>query len=223
MVNETSTPILREGAKHCGVTLSDADVERFSLYIEELQRWSKIANLVSQTDTQTVIRKHILDSLAIFPLIPRESRVLDLGSGAGFPGLILAILGPSLDITLVEARRKRASFLKAVIRKTTLTNVRVYEGRAEKLVETVSFQGTFNVVVTRATWDLSEFLRLAAPCLREGGLALAMKGPQGEKELTDSDTHFQDSGFTLLRIYQYGLPFGQERRKVAVFIKEGFT
>jgi 16S rRNA (guanine527-N7)-methyltransferase len=223
MLDEASRSILIEGAKHWGVNLSAEKVERFSLYVEELQRWSRIADLVAQTDTQTIIRKHILDSLAIFPLLPPKSRVLDLGSGAGFPGLVFAILGPSLDLTLVEARRKRVNFLKAVTRSTKLTNVHVYEGRAEQLAETVSFQGMFYVAVTRATWDLSQFLRLAAPCLREGGIALAMKGPQVGKELTDLGARFQDIGFTLLRIHQYELPFGQERRRVAVFIKEGFT
>jgi 16S rRNA (guanine527-N7)-methyltransferase len=220
MFDEASRSILIEGATRWGVNLAAEEVEHFSLYVQELQRWSKVADLVAQADTQTIIRKHILDSLAIFPLLPPQSRVLDLGSGAGFPGLVFAILGPSLDLTLVEARRKRVNFLKAVVRSAKLTNVHVYEGRAEQLAETASFQGTFHVVVTRATWDLSQFLRLAAPCLREGGMALAMKGPQVGKELLRLEQpERQNIEFSLRERFPYTLPFGGETREAVIFEK----
>src|ERR1700752_679278 len=102
--------LLCEGAAQFSLTLSEATVTQFATFIEEIQRWSKIADLLSQTDPETLIRKHILDSLALLPWIPAGSRVLDLGSGAGFPGLSLAIAGPRIRVTLIEARRKRANF-----------------------------------------------------------------------------------------------------------------
>src|SRR5262245_5576602 len=117
MLSENQTQRLREGAEQFSLQLSEETVSRFATFIEEIQRWSKIADLLSQTDSETLICKHILDSLSLLPLIPSGSRVLDLGSGAGFPGLPLAIANPQISVTLIEARRKRANFIKESIRK----------------------------------------------------------------------------------------------------------
>ena len=112
MLDKNQTRLLREGAQQFSLTLSEETVSQFAAFIEEIQRWSKIADLLSHTDPATLIRKHILDSLALLPWIPVGSRVLDLGSGAGFPGLPLAIAGSGIRVSLIEARRKRANFSK---------------------------------------------------------------------------------------------------------------
>jgi 16S rRNA (guanine527-N7)-methyltransferase len=219
MLNPEQTRLLREGAGSLGLKLSEATLARFSIYLEELQRWSKIADLVSQEDLESIIRKHLLDSLAVFLLIPQQSRLLDLGSGAGFPGLALAIVDPSLAVVLIEARRKRANFLKEAIRKTQVTNVKVYEGRVEALAKDKSFHETFDVVITRATWNISTFLQLARPFAKESGLALCMKGPRIEKELTSPEKFPLLWGFCLKNRHKYTLPFGKEQREVIIFSK----
>jgi 16S rRNA (guanine527-N7)-methyltransferase len=219
MLNPEQSRLLREGARSLGLELLDEALARFSIYLEELQRWSKIADLVSQEDLESIIRKHLLDSLAVFPLIPKRSRLLDLGSGAGFPGLALAIVDSSLVVVLIEARRKRANFLKEVVRKTQATNVKVYEGRAEALAKDKSFYETFDVVITRATWTISTFLQLARPFAKESGLALCMKGPKIEKELMSLEECPILWGFCLKNRHKYILPFGKEQREVIIFSK----
>lgn len=212
--------LLDEGARQLGVSLSDADIARFALYIEELLRWSKMADLVAQTDPVLLIRKHFLDSLAIAPLMPPAGRVLDLGSGAGFPGLVLAIIAPTLQVTLVESRRKRANFLKTVSRTMNLSQVRVYEGRAEVLAHTPPLSASFDMVVTRATWPLAALLSLAAPFLPANGQVLAMKGPKVEQELADLGKNLMhDARWALRRRYVYSLPFGKEKREAVIFDK----
>lgn len=222
MLTQAQSHLLTEGAQQLGIQLSSENIERFALYLEEIARWSKIANLVAQADAETVIRKHMLDSLAIVPLIPPAAlRLLDLGSGAGFPGLVIAIMRPSLAITLVEPRRKRVSFLKEVIRKTKLKNVSVYEERAETLAETATLRASFHVVVTRATWSLKEFLPLASPFLLDKGLAVAMKGPRVGEELHHLDeSYWRSIHFSLEKRYTYALPFGGENREAVLFEKE---
>ncbi len=223
MLDQTQTGVLIEGARCLGLELSTTDLERFSIYLEEIQRWSQVTDLVAQTDPETVMRKHLLDSLAVSPLIPPNSCLLDLGSGAGFPGLVLGIVGSSREVALVEARRKRVSFLKEVIRRTKAMNVRVYEGRAEVLAADESLCAYFGVVITRATWTLKEFLRLADPFVADGGIALAMKGPQMEKELSGLDPYLQAVGFRLQSRHAYTLPFGSEKRQAIIFAKECST
>jgi 16S rRNA (guanine527-N7)-methyltransferase len=219
MLTPLHTHRLDEGAKALGVSLSATEIARLALYLEELLRWSKIADLIAPADPDRLIRKHFLDSLAIVPLLPAAGNVLDLGSGAGFPGLVLAIIVPTLQVALIEARRKRVNFLKTVGRTIQLANLQVYEGRAEQLATTPFLRAAFDVVVTRATWRLALFLSLAAPFVKPGGQLLAMKGPKIEQELTELSTAADGLRWSVRRRYRYVLPFGGERREVVIFDK----
>lgn len=223
MLNQSQTDLLTKGARCLGLELSDQHLACFSLYLEEIARWSRVTDLISQTDAETIIRKHLLDSLAVSPLIPADTHLLDLGSGAGFPGLVLAIMQSTREVVLLEARRKRVSFLKETVRRLKINNVKVYEGRAETLAQEDSLRASFAVVISRATWNLKEFLTLAQPFVADRGIVLAMKGPQGEKELNDLAAFPQTCGFCLQRISEYVLPFGEERRKAIIFAKQCLT
>jgi 16S rRNA (guanine527-N7)-methyltransferase len=220
MANQSQSQTLTEGARRLGVELSQEHLAHFAIYLEELARWSTITNLVSQSAPETIVRKHILDSLAISPLIPPISRILDLGSGAGFPGLVLAIVQPTRKIVLLESQRKRANFLKQAARMIKLTNVKVFEGRAEVLAQEEALQDAFSVVISRAAWSLPDFLRFASPFVADNGIVIAMKGPQGTQELLASPTL---SGFELKKKHEYTLPFGNEKRQALFFAKSRFT
>lgn len=216
MLDQDHARTLREGARQLSLTLSEATVSQFAIFIEEIQRWSTIADLLSQTDPATLIRKHILDSLALLPWIPAGSRVLDLGSGAGFPGLPLAIARPDVHVTLIEARRKRANFLKAAIRALALRNINAHEGRAEQLSQTEGLSAAFDLVVTRATWRLSLLLTLARPFLRPEGIVMAMKGPRLQHELEEQREAIKTTGFAHTDTKSYTLA-GNEKRTLAFF------
>jgi len=223
MLDHSQIHLLIVGARHFGLELSQHDVSRFSMYVEELQRWSGITNLVSQDDTNTVLHKHFLDSLAIAPLTSHEGRILDLGSGAGFPGLVLAMIKPDQEVVLIEARRKRVSFLKEVGRKTKITNLKVYEGRAEILAAEKSLRSSFSIVVTRATWNIGRFLHIASPFVENEGVALVMKGPQANKEVENPDSMLGKTDFYLQKRHEYILPFGEEQRQIIIFGKKCLT
>jgi 16S rRNA (guanine527-N7)-methyltransferase len=217
MLTQAQEHLLTEGARILGVNLDDTHLAHFSLYLEELRHWAKVTHLVSQTEPELIIRKHFLDSLAVAPLLSSGSQLLDLGSGAGFPGLILAILSSSRAVVLIEARRKRANFLKTVTRLMKLQNVIIYEGRAEILAKEPPLRNMFDLVMTRATWSLPEFLQLAHVFVREEGLLIAMKGPQGEKELSDATAILHNLGLCFIESHKYNLPFGLEQRQALIF------
>ncbi len=214
---ESSVHLLSQGAVRLAMPLSRTTLERLCVYLEELQRWSRIVNLVASPNPRTVIRKHLLDCLALVSRLACEGRLVDLGSGAGFPGLVLAIADPNRPIDLIEARRKRVHFLKAVVRRLELRNVTVYEGRAEALLYQERFRAAYRIAVSRATWKLEPFLSLAQGFIDCNGWAMAMKGPGVEDELRDVQARV--GPFVLHTRYDYTLPFGTESRTLLSFAK----
>ncbi len=215
--------LLEQGALSLVQPLSSRDIRIFSLYIQELQRWAKVFNLVSQWDEATIIRTHILDSLAISPFLPAHGDLLDLGSGAGLPGLILAIMQPKRRVTLVEVRRKRANFLRHVVREAKLENVEVSERRAENLADEAAFQRNFRIVISRATWNITRFLQIARPFVAEDGFAVAMKGPKAPKEIEKIADHIFQLGFLPRSTHIYSTSFDTGERSVILFAKSSFT
>lgn len=215
--------LLLKGADFLNLSLSPKTLSILGLYLDELQRWAPVFNLVGQHDTITVIQRHILDSLAISPLLPSQGSFVDLGSGAGFPGFILAAAEPTREFLLVEARRKRANFLKQVTRSTGIKNIRVHEGRAEHLSKQRGMVAAFHVVTTRATWSTPQFLSFSAPFLRKGGIALSMQGPLKGGTGWRTNTHFETLGFYQVIAHNYSLPFGEGDRRAVVSRKQCFT
>jgi len=217
VISQEHLRVLQEGAAQLGVQLSDTAVAQLTLYLEELQRWSPKIDLVSQTDLVEIIHNHFLDSLAVVPLLSEKTNLLDLGSGAGFPGAPIAIALPRVSVSLLEIRRKRVSFLKEVTRKIKAANVKVYEGRAEMLAYNKDLHDTFAVVITRATWDIGTFLQLARPFVQSEGIALAMKGLRLERELRELEIAPQLHGFVLQHRYLYVFPVTGEQREIVMF------
>ncbi|MGE0681846.1 MAG: 16S rRNA (guanine(527)-N(7))-methyltransferase RsmG [Candidatus Binatia bacterium] len=208
---------LHEGAKNLEVELTDEALSQFSIYLEELLFWSPKIDLISQTDPALIIRKHFLDSIAVIPYLQKAASILDLGSGAGFPGIPLAIVLPQTFVTLIEARRKRVSFLKHVARRIAAKNLAIREGRVEELTRDSPLQEAFDVVITRATWKISTLLKFACPFLRMRGKVLAMKGPRSNDE--SPELSVVEGEFIPINCYDYVLPFGSEQRRLLGFCK----
>ena len=198
-----ATSELTKGALRFGMQLTTAQLTAFEAYITTLLFWRSRLSLTGAATNLAIVRDHILDSFAIAKYVLPASRAADLGSGAGFPGVPLAIVCPQASVTLVESRRKRANFLRDVVRRCKLTNTDVIEARAEDLPPQTA--GTFDVVVSRAVWTVPEFLKLAASFLRSGGRAIAMKGPKGATEI------LSDPGFVEPETTTYQLLQGIER------------
>ena len=173
---------LQEGARRLGVRLPPEAPALFACYMRELLRWQARASLTGFRTPGAIVRGGFLDSLACLRALPESPlRLVDIGSGAGFPGLPLALARPDLQVTLVEASRRRHSFLAHACRKLGLRNVRCLHGRAESLAP--ALRGRFDVALARAVRRREEAAALAAPFLRPGGLfvgqpeAMAGQGP----------------------------------------------
>lgn len=198
---------LRAGAAALGVDLDARALDRLERYVDELERWNARSNLVGEHDRRALVERHVVDSLAAVPVVRAvgaDLRIADVGSGAGLPGVPLAIVLEPREMVLVEPRRKRASFLRAVRRLLPDLPLRVVEGRVEDLAATSEDTASFDAVTSRAALDDSDLCNAAAPLLRDGGLLIAYRGPnvaddQGEPTVAVAS-------FAAPRVEPYNLP-----------------
>lgn len=171
---------LEAGVAALGLELDAARLQALIAYRDELARWGRVHNLTSVLDRERMVPVHLLDSLALAPLL-RGERIADVGSGGGLPGVPLAIALPGLAVTLIEPRAKRALFLEHVTRKLGLANVIVERARVEDLPA----GGPFDTVVTRAFGTLAEFARAAGALAAARGCLLAAKGRDPAREVAE--------------------------------------
>lgn len=194
---------LQAAASAAGLSLAESQVVVFERYLATLLLWRRRLPLVSQTAVAEIVTKHVEDSLALLPHVASGARVVDLGTGAGFPGMVVAIARSDAAVHLVESQRRKVSFLLDVVRQTGLGNVAVVEGRAEGLQSRDDFRGGFDVAVSRAVWPAREFFAIARPLLRPGGCAVAMK--------TRKDGLAGAAGYEAIEAHEYRLSGGEER------------
>ena len=195
--------------------------EQFNKYAALIEEHNKVQNLTA-LDPSEYDEKHFLDCLLLNETYPfRNETLLDIGSGAGFPRLVLAIVYPKLKVTLLEPMRKRCSFLNTVIKELELTNVEVINKRAEDYV--VEKRGEFDLVTSRAVSSLSIMLELSVPFLNINGSALMMKGRNYNAELADAENAIYLLKVEVGKTDMYFLPSDGSMRVNARFIKKGST
>lgn len=175
--------LLTEGAACFDLCLSEAQIDLFQTYAQELLAWNRRINLTTITAPAEVAIKHFVDSLAGAGTLRTGWRVADLGSGGGFPGIPLQIVRPDLTFTLVDAVRKKTSFQKQACRQLGLRGIRAVHARIEDLAHAPDHMNCYDAVVTRALTDLPRLCELAAPLLNATGVIIAYRGR------TEDDTH----------------------------------
>ncbi len=170
------------GARDLGVPVTNKQARAMGRHAAELLFWNRTTNLTAIVDPMDVAVKHYVDTLAVVSRIGEAKRVLDAGSGGGFPGLPLKIMRPDLSLTLVDSVRKKVTFLKHAIRTLGLDNIEAVHGRLEELAKSPPYQSGFDLVVCRAFSSVEKFALLGMPFLAQGGRLLAMKGSYAENE-----------------------------------------
>lgn len=204
--------LLLEGAAVLGLELASPVLERIRVYFEELKLWNARVNLTALKTDRDIIVKHFLDSLAVARFLGPAASLADLGSGAGFPGLVLKMLRPELTLTLVEARQKKVAFLEYLVSYLKLPKVEVINVHLTPSLA-LKWGPRFGAVVSRATFPLARFLKLASPLLLPGGLVMALKGPHlAATELEAAARLASQWGLSPLEVHHYNLPLSGEPR-----------
>ncbi len=216
---ENTPNILAGAVSEIGITLTDEKIDLLIEYYRELSFWNKKMSLVS-LKSPLDITKHLIDSLTPVRLIKdRHSKLLDIGTGAGLPGIPLKIALESLRVTLLDTSRKKTSFLKSVIRTLELRDIEVVNSRAEGLTVEDGYKGAFDIVISRAAFKIPYLLTVGAPFLSDGGILIAMKGKHADDELTQGADAIRKTGLALTGSHEIELPITGESRKLLCFSK----
>lgn len=204
---------LRAAAESVGVTLETDAVGRIGRFLDLLQIWNRRLRLTGERDRELLVRKHVPDCLAVAAELPGSGMVFDIGSGPGFPGVVLGCVRPDLELALIEPRRRPASFLSEAIRTIPLPNAGAYELRAESAGSMPGLAGRGDLLVSRAL-RLDTLLAVSRALLAPGGRLVAMQTPSTTPALA-SELGGR-AGWALTRIRDYALP-GGERRRLLIF------
>ncbi len=189
------------------MALDDGATERIGRFLDLLELWNRRVRLVSTRERVTLLSRHIVDSLAPVPHLPAEGLVIDVGSGAGFPGIVIGCARPTLGLALLESRRRRASFLAEVIRSIPLPGTWAFEMRAEDAARS-ELRGRARVAIARAL-RLDQLLMLARPLLAPGGIVIAMQTPRIAADAAAAVA--ARNGLHPVGIHHYVLPGGEKR------------
>lgn len=203
-----------------GVALGEKELDLFNRYYREIMSWNEKINLLSRSSAEDTLLKNFIDSLTAVQYLPqRESRVLDMGSGGGFPGIPLKIACTLLQVSLLESSRKKTSFLKHLIRMLQLTEITVIHERAENLLNQGGCRNSFDTVISKAAFKLPQFLTLGASFLRPGGVLMAMKSADIADELAEAQPAADNAGMLLTASHALTLPVTGDRRQILIYTK----
>jgi len=210
--------ILSTASRELHIPLRAHALTIFERYYHELLFWNARMALVSASSPRDVAVKHFCDSLTIAPFIASaRGHLLDIGAGAGFPGIPLKIAMDTLSITLVESSRKKSSFLKHVVRTLGLAGVTVENGRIEGLTGAAAMRNRFDTVTSRATLTLAVFLETGSHFLAPGGVLIAMKGREVGREIEEAAPAAVKAGLTLREHHRLRLPVTGDHRTILVY------
>ncbi len=220
IMEEDNSRLLREAAAQLGISLTPEQIRLFDIYLKELKTWSVRTNLISRKNDREIILKDFIDSLTIVKHISTGASLADLGSGAGLPGIPVKIVRPDLEMILIEARQKRTSFLKHMVRVLGLTGIDVLrpEGKETDIMERPE---KFDFVVSRAFGPLRKLSSAAGRLVATGGTLLAMKGKEGEKELQDNLEFLEEEGWEKSFVERSLLPILNHERVLIGLKKKG--
>ena len=207
------------------IILSDSQIEQFLIYYEMLIEKNKVMNLTAITDFSEVVRKHFIDSLLVLKCLDfqNEMSLIDVGTGAGFPGIPLKIMVPHLRITLLDSLQKRITFLEEVINKLELTDIEAIHGRAEDFAKSGKLREKYDFCVSRAVSNLSTLSEYCIPFVKVGGIFVAYKSDKIAEELKSADKAFSLLGGFLKEKVDLILPGSKEKRCILLIEKRKKT
>ena len=204
--------ILKEEAEKLGVSLDDTALDRFDIYAERLVETNKTLNLTAITDPEGILYKHFIDSLWLLSCVDLQmgAKVIDVGTGAGFPGVVLLIARPDLNITLLDSTKKRLGFVESVVGELGLA-AEIVHMRAEEAGKADDYREQYDIALARAVANMQTLSEYCLPFIKKGGIFAAMKGAKAAQEIETAQGAVRKLGGEIIKSEEFTLPLCGER------------
>ena len=223
MEKEEFFDIMRKKSKKIDISLENRQFEKFYRYMELLLEWNQKINLTAITEPEEIILKHFIDSLTVSKYIEKNSKLIDVGTGAGFPGIPLKIVREDLEITLLDSLNKRVTFLNEIIDKLKLTKIETVHNRVEEFAQNKQYREKFDYSISRAVANMSTLSEYLIPLVKIGGNCICMKGSRIEEEINSSKNAINILGGKIENIEKFTLPNTDYERNIVIIKKEKAT
>ena len=214
---------MQEKSKDLKIHFSVEQLEQFFAYMKLLIEWNEKMNLTAIIEPEEIVLKHFIDSITILKEIEDNSKVVDVGTGAGFPGIPISIMNPTLKITLVDSLNKRLIFLQEVVNQLNLHNIEIVHARAEEFGQNKKYRGSFDISTSRAVANLSTLSEYLIPLVKVNGKAISMKASEAEEEINEAKKAIDVLGGKIEKIEEFNLPQSDIGRTVIIIKKEKET
>lgn len=205
-----------EEAKKINVVVTDDMLDKFYKYMVGILEWNDKINVTAITDEKMFIVKHFIDSLTVARFIEGKNSIIDIGTGAGFPGIPLKIINPTTNITLIDSVNKKLNVIRDLSEKLNLDNLEIIHTRAEDLANNKQYREKFDVAVTRAVSNFSTIAEYMLPFVKERGIAICMKGPNYKEELECAQNAIETLGGKIEKIESLNVKDDLERNIIIV-------
>lgn len=211
--------LLYDGALKLNITLSDEQINQYMTYMDMLIETNKSLNLTAITEPQEIVTKHFLDSVTACKFIPQGANVIDVGCGAGFPGLPVKIARDDISLTLLDSLAKRLSFIENVLMANGTKNARCVHARAEDGARDKAHREKYDVALSRAVANMAVLCEYCLPYVKVGGMLLALKGPAAPEELKNAEKAIKTLGGEIMEVAEAEVPFTDLLHKIVIVKK----
>ena len=212
-----------ELANKININLTENQIEKFHKYMKLVLNWNEKINLTAITDEDEIILKHFVDSLTVLKYINENDKIIDVGTGAGFPGIPIAIMMPNVKITLLDSLNKRINFLNEVIRELDLKNIETIHSRSEDCGKDFLFREKYDIALARAVANLSTLSEYLLPFIKIDGKMICMKGSEIEEELKNAEYAIKELGGEFVLKDEFELPDSDIKRNIIIVEKVKYT
>lgn len=221
-IKEFSNLMINYG-KEINIVFTEEQLQKFYKYMNLLIEWNEKINLTAIVEPKEIILKHFIDSLTIIKYIELNKSVIDIGTGAGFPGIPIKIMREDLDITLLDSLNKRIHFLNEVIQKLELKNITAVHARIEEYAKNKQYRETFDIATSRAVANMTTLSEYMLPMVALKGKAICMKGSEIRDEISKSKNSIKVLGGEIAKIEEFTLPKSDNKRNLILIKKERQT